>query len=154
LLQCGKMIHMPNISPNFTLIFLGLGAILLELFIGVATGFDLALLGTCLILGGIIGNVIGTWESGVVSAIVLALLYIFLGRKFIKSKLSVITHKTNIDDLVGRSGVVTKKITNNTAGQVKVGTELWRAVSDAEISLDTKVKVTEIEGVTLKVIKI
>lgn len=138
---------------NMVLIYLGLGAVLLELIIGVQTGFDLALVGLALALGGVIGNIFNNWQIGVGAAGILAIIYIVLGRKFIKSKLSIATTKTNIDELIGKKGTVTKEINLHKFGQVKVGSELWRAESEEKIEKETRIKVISLEGVTLKVVK-
>ncbi|MBM3283851.1 NfeD family protein [Candidatus Gottesmanbacteria bacterium] len=145
---------MEQFTPSWLLIFLGLLAILTELIVGVQTGFDLVLLGLALVLGGIVGNWLNNWQIGLLAAAVLAVSYIVLGRRFIKSKLSVITRHTNIDQLIGKWGIVVKEIKSNKAGQVKVGSEVWRAESNDDFALGAKVKIIAIEGVTLKVVKL
>jgi len=144
---------MEQFSANWALVFLGLGAILLELFVGVETGFDLVLIGISLMLGGGVGNLTGNWEIGVGFSILSAFAYIFFGRKIIKSRLSIITQKTNVDGLVGKTTLVIKDISKHKAGQIKIGSEIWRAEADNDIKKGEKVKVESIEGVTLKVVK-
>ena len=63
------------------------------------------------------------------------------------------TTPTNSDMVIGKSGIVTKKIENNKYGEVKVYGNTWTAASDVEIDVDTKVKVLSIEGVKLIVKK-
>ena len=63
------------------------------------------------------------------------------------------TTPTNSDMVIGKSGVVTKKIENNKYGEVKVYSNIWTATSDCEIDVGTKIKVLSIEGVKLIVEK-
>ena len=65
----------------------------------------------------------------------------------------VITKHTNIDKLIGDTGVVIRSITPDTAGMVRLGDEDWRASSPEIIYEKEKVEVLNIEGVTLKVFK-
>lgn len=138
-------------NPSWILIYLGLGAVLLELVLGVATGFDLILVGSSLIIGGIVGNLLNNWQIGLVVSIILATLYMAVGRKLVKHSLAIATHKTNIDTLVGKTAHVIKDIHVHQAGQVKIGSEIWRAEALTEISKGKKVTVVSVEGVTVNV---
>lgn len=70
--------------------------------------------------------------------------------KFIKQ------HKihTNIDRIIGMTGVVTEKISKNENGEVKVDGKRWTAFADKTIQQGDLVKVLEIKGVKIKVEKI
>ena len=59
---------------------------------------------------------------------------------------------TNVYRLINKEGIVIQNIEplSNT-GKVKVGGELWSAISDTEIAKDTHIKITGVEGVKLKV---
>ena len=85
----------------------------------------------------------------------LALVYLALLRSWLKVKLTVKEHASNVDAVVGRMGVVTKRIGLREAGIVKLGDELWRAelASGEEAARETgaTVKVERLEGVTVKV---
>lgn len=59
--------------------------------------------------------------------------------------------KTNLDRVVGMEGIVTKKITKNTSGEVKVDGKYWTATADKTILPDTIVKVLELNSTKLKV---
>ena len=61
---------------------------------------------------------------------------------------------TNLDRVVGKVGVVTRDITQNDYGEVKVNGSIWTALSKKEIKKDSQVKVLKIEGVKLIVEKI
>ena len=69
-----------------------------------------------------------------------------LVRKFITPKLT----PTNIDSVIGSTGLVTAPVDNDTAsGQVKLGAMIWtaRSTTGEAIAEGTKVKVDRIEGV-------
>ena len=81
----------------------------------------------------------------VVSAVLLALLRPLV-RKYVTPKVTA----TNVDSVVGSTGLVTASIDNVTAaGQVKLGGMEWtaRSTSGAPIPAGTLVRVDRIEGV-------
>ena len=49
------------------------------------------------------------------------------------------------------TAIVTKEISKNNPGEVKVDGKYWTAMSDKKIKVDSTVKVLEIDGVKLKV---
>lgn len=58
---------------------------------------------------------------------------------------------TNLDQVIGKTGVVTEPIAKDKIGEVKVLGKRWSAYSDREISKGKKVKILSISGVKLKV---
>lgn len=138
---------------NYTLIIAGIAAIIAELFIGVATGFDLMVIGVILILSASIGLIVNSFVVSLIVAILLSVLYVVFGRKFVKQKISIATTATNTDALIGKKGIVVKKITHEHAGQVKVDGEIWRAVAKSTLDEETMVTVQSVSGVTLSVSK-
>lgn len=70
--------------------------------------------------------------------------------KFIKQ------HKvrTNVDRIIGMTGVVTEKIGKNEDGEVKVDGKKWTAYANKAIKKGDLVKILEIKGVKIKVEKI
>ena len=58
---------------------------------------------------------------------------------------------TNLDRVIGKEGVVTKNISKNEYGEVKVNGSIWTATSKNAIPKGTQVKVLKIEGVKLLV---
>lgn len=82
----------------------------------------------------------------VVSALTLA-----FTRPIMKNWLNVKVTKTNVDAVLGETGVVTKPILVNEYGEVKVGSQRWTAkgASDDPIALHEQVEVIAIEGVKL-----
>lgn len=61
---------------------------------------------------------------------------------------------TNLDRVIGKEGVVTKDISKNSYGEVKVGGSVWTATSKEKIEKDSQIRVLKIEGVKLVVEKI
>jgi len=140
---------------NWLLVISGIICVIIELALGAVTGFDLALVGASLTAGGAIGLFAASDETGMIAAAVLALLYFAVFRSWLKSKLAVRDQSSNVDSVLGKSGVVTKRIAAREAGLVKVATEEWRAelADSAEQAREVgaTVTVSSVEGVTLKV---
>lgn len=61
--------------------------------------------------------------------------------------------KTNLDRVIGMTGIVTEEIKKNVIGEVKVDGKKWSAVADKKIEVGSEVIVLEIDGVKLKVKK-
>lgn len=58
---------------------------------------------------------------------------------------------TNLDRVIGKIGTVTKRITKDSYGEVKVEGSIWTAKANKEIREKSQVKVLKIEGVKLLV---
>jgi membrane protein implicated in regulation of membrane protease activity len=129
--------------------------IIAELALGAATGFDLALIGVSVALGGALGLISGSALVGMFSSGALGFIYLFFLRRQLKLKLTIRDRPSNVDALVGRTAVVTMRIEPHGAGRVKVGDEIWRAelIGTHTSSRDPGETVTieGIEGVTLRV---
>ncbi len=140
---------------NWLLVILGIVCVIIELALGAFTGFDLALVGGSLTVGGAIGLFAGSAKIGLLSGGVLALVYLALFRRWLRAKLTVKDQPTNVDALVGKTGIVTKKIALAEAGLVKVGSEVWRAelaqADGTARDVGATVKIEAVEGVTIKV---
>lgn len=75
---------------------------------------------------------------------------LFLTKPFVKKISSTNKVKTNAYSVIGKTGTVIKEIdSKNGIGQVKIGSEIWSAISNEEdiIPVDTEVEVSEIDGV-------
>ena len=140
---------------NWVLVIGGIVCVIIELALGALTGFDLALVGASLAAGGAVGILFGSANVGLLSAAGLALVYLALFRRWLKVKLTVKEHASNADAVVGKTGVVTKRIAAREPGLVKLGDEVWRAelanVEDPAREPGAIVTVQSVEGVTLKV---
>ena len=60
----------------FWLVIIGLFLVGLELLVGVATGFDLVLIGFSLVGGGLIGNYLHDWRIAVFVSVLLSFVYV------------------------------------------------------------------------------
>lgn len=88
----------------------------------------------------------------IASALLLLLTKPFVDRYITKGKKSVVT---NAFSLIGQKGIVTKEMNSTVSsfGQVKVGEELWSAISEdsTPIPKGVEIEVIKIEGVKLVV---
>ena len=75
-------------------------------------------------------------------------------RKIFVEKLRTGSESTNVDALIGETGIVTEEIRPLTVGQVKINGQVWSALGkdDETIEKDRLVKVIAIEVVKLIVI--
>ena len=131
----------------------GLLMILLELVVGVETGLDMAILGTVFVIGGAATVPFNSWLVTLVVTIIISMLYLLLGRRYVQLRMRTQTVKTNIDAIIGEKGVVQQRIGRNTTGLVKVGNEEWRASSEEDVDEGEEIVVTGVRGVTLIVKK-
>lgn len=134
-------------------LIIGLTFILLELFIGVETGFDLVVIGFTMILSALVGRWFASTEAMISLTALLSITYILLGRSYVQRKIRVHPHATNVDTLIGHDGIVIKAIKPHQPGIVSLDGEEWRAKSSQSLTVGTTIIVTEIQGVTLIVKK-
>ena len=139
--------------PSWSLVALGGLMILVEVLLGAATGFDFALVGLSLAVGGGFGLFFESSLVGLFSAGALAFVYLALFRSRIRSKLTTPGVPSNVDAILGSRAIVTMQITPDAAGQVRVGNEVWRAVLAPAVSdarePGASVTVESVDGVTL-----
>jgi membrane protein implicated in regulation of membrane protease activity len=140
---------------NWLLVIGGIVCVIVELALGAMTGFDLALIGGSLAIGGGIGLFVASEKLGLLAAGGLSLVYLAVFRRWLRATLTVKNHPSNVDAVVGKTGLVTKRIALHEPGMVKVGDEVWRAelagAEDAPRDSGVAVTVESVEGVTLKV---
>jgi membrane protein implicated in regulation of membrane protease activity len=137
------------------LVFIVVGLLLaaLELVFGLDTSFDLVITGSAFILGGFLAWLFGAWLVAPIATIVTGVAYIALGRRYIKQMMGVPKEPTNVDAIIGRSGVALSRVSRAFNGRVRVGNEEWRARSAEEIETGEEIVVKAISGVTLVVEK-
>ena len=88
------------------------------------------------------------WGSIIVFVGVSALSFLII-RPLVKDKLFRLHAKTNVDSMIGRKGLVTKKITTFEKGEVKVDGVLWSAIkkeSEEDIEVGKIVEAISIQG--------
>ena len=107
------------------------------------------------------GGAIGAAIAAMLGASVLIQIIVFIVVSFVlvaitkpiaKKRFNSNTEKTNVDALIGQTGIVEEKITQETAGQVKADGKVWRAVcEEGEIDKGAVVVIKSIKGVTIMV---
>ncbi len=137
------------------LIFIAVGLVLiiLELIIGIETGLDLVFIGSAFVLGGLITLAMNSWVWTAIVTGVICVIYVAAGRRYVHKRMAVAKEKTNIDTIIGRTGIVQKDIGRGSIGLVKIGYEEWRARAKEDIKEGEEITVTGISGVTLLVKK-
>ena len=85
--------------------------------------------------------------------IIFGIIFMLLTKKIIK-KIIPNKEKTNLDRIIGMTGIVISKITKNKPGEVKVDGKIWTAISNTTINENEPVKILEINSTKLKVEKI
>ena len=140
---------------NWVLVVLGALLVLVEVSLGGFAGFDLVLIGSCIVVGGGLGLLAGSAAWGIVTASVLSVLYIVAGRRWVRARLKRPGVRTNTDALIGQRALVTLAIVAHQPGQVRLRGEVWRArhAADEPATLEagTEVMVEGVDGVTLLV---
>jgi len=107
------------------------------------------------------GGAVGAAIAAMLGASPLVQIIVFLAvsavlvavtRPIAKKRFNNKTEKTNVDALIGQTGVVEEKITSESSGQVKADGKVWRAVSESgEIEKGSVVVIKSIKGVTIMV---
>lgn len=143
---------MEYFNPNFLLIVGGILAVTIEILLGAPTGFDLLLIGIIVMVSGTAGMMFNSFSTAVIFITFLSFVYLFIGRKMIKNKLSIKTSLTNTEKLIGKKALVVKTIEKHLPGQVKIDGEIWRAEADKKIEKGIEVLVQSVSGVTLHVV--
>ena len=85
--------------------------------------------------------------------VVVSVLSLIITKPLVKKFKKFEITPTNSDRVIGKIGEVTKKISPNKYGEVKVFDSVWTAKSEDSIEEGEKVKVLSIEGVKLIVMK-
>ncbi|MCK9223800.1 MAG: NfeD family protein [Candidatus Muirbacterium halophilum] len=138
---------MPELDIWIYWVVIGIILIIVEMF---TPGFVLGLIGVSAILSGVAAYIgFGSYVQTIVFIISNFILFIFV-RKIIYSYFNSSNSdiKTNVEALSGKKAIVTKKISIEEPGEVKIGGELWYAapVDNSVIEKDTWVEVVKIEG--------
>jgi membrane protein implicated in regulation of membrane protease activity len=127
----------------------GLVFALLELLVGIDTGLDLVFIGSAFVIGGVVTWPFHSWVLTAVVSGVICILYVALGRRYIHRWTAVSKSRTNVDAIIGKTGIVQKNIARNSDGVVKVGYEQWKARAGEDIAEGDEIVVKDISGATL-----
>ena len=130
LIACGIFMLIEILTSGFLILWLAIGALLAFLvsFLDVPFGIEL-----------------------MVFAVSSSLLIIFM-KPILKKFIKINDNPTNKDALIGKTAIVTKEFNNVThTGQVRVDTETWTALCNAEEmpQVGQKLTVDKIDGVKL-----
>ncbi len=143
---------------NTVTLFIVIGLVCLgaELLIGVHAGFDLVLVGSCFILGGLLARLSELLKLGfpsetvaAVSTAIFCILYVVLGRRYLKQKLLSTLHRSNVDKLIGSQGLMTEAVSPDQPGKIVLEHETWLARSKETLTVGSKAEVVRIEGISL-----
>jgi membrane protein implicated in regulation of membrane protease activity len=141
------------VSANWILIIGGAILVLVEVLLGAATGFDFLLIGSALLLGGVLGLVLHSAALGVAAAGILALVYVFFGRRRLRGHFGRPALSSNTDSLLGKTARVVEPIRTGHPGRVKFEGEEWRAelagASAAVLDAGSEARIVRIDGVTV-----
>ena len=80
----------------------------------------------------------------IVVFVVVSLVLLLATRPLTKNMMNKTLIRTNADKIISTTGVVTKTISPDEVGEVKVGTEYWRAVSADNTLIEENEKITVI----------
>lgn len=109
-----------------------------------------------------VGALVAMCSTGLTSSVLIQTVFFIVGsalfmvyfKPIVKKKIFSEQVKTNIDSIIGTTGIVTQNVTNQT-GEVKVSGKFWtaRTLENVEILQGETVKILEISGVKLIVEK-
>ncbi len=85
--------------------------------------------------------------------VILGVILLITTKPIIDKWLKPKNNKTNLDRIVGMTGVVTEEIKKNIIGEVKVDGKKWSAVASKKIGVGENVIIEAIEGVKIVVRK-
>ena len=110
------------------------------------------------VISGVLAMFISFFISDLVSQFAVfvlgGILLMLLTKPFLEEFKKAKDESVNLERIIGMTGIVTKEIKKNVIGEVKVDGKLWSAVSDKRITVNSEIKVEEINGVKLLVSKI
>lgn len=108
------------------------------------------------VVSGIVALILSFW---ITNSVILSTVFVVLGiillltTKPILDKLLKHSSPTNLERIIGSTGIVTESIKKDAIGEVKADGKRWSAIADEEILEGEKVKIKKIDGVKLIVKK-
>ena len=106
-------------------------------------------------LGALITSLVSLYTTDTVILlaffVVTSLLLLILTKPVVKKLKVKKVVATNLDQVIGKTGIVSVPPEKDKTAEVKLLGKTWSAYSDKEISKDKKVKILSISGVKLKV---
>ncbi len=136
-------------------IWLWLGIIIVTLLLEFATADMVAIWFTFAAVPSFILALFGVNEVvQVITFVVITIVLLLLTRPFVMKYFKTNEIKSNVDAIVGLTGVTTKTITPDSIGRIKIRNVEWSAVSKQDIEIGEHVRVLDVEGVKVIVEKI
>ncbi len=133
-------------------IVLGIFFIIAELLTG---GFFLLSLGLGSFLAAILNYFNYDIQVQIIGFIILTIIFIILSRPlYNRLNKNISDKKSNTERLIGLNGKVTEDINPHKSGFIKVKGEIWKAISEENISKGETVEILKIDGVKLVVKKV
>jgi membrane protein implicated in regulation of membrane protease activity len=96
-------------------------------------------------------DVVSALPAQVIVFGVITIFFIIFTRPLVLKFFKTNEVKSNVDALIGRTGVVTMEIAPPQAGQVNLQGQIWTARSKQKVGQDASVVIRSVEGVTLYV---
>ena len=90
----------------------------------------------------------------IIAFVLVSVLLLSLTRPFVMKYFKTNEIKSNVDAIMGQTGIVVKEITPNTVGRIKIRSGEWSAIAKEVIAIGVNVRVLDIEGVKLIVERI
>lgn len=140
-------------SPAIVWLIIGIAAGIVEVFTLGLWFLWLCLAGLLVSLGAKL-HLVNSWETQILLFAVLTIFFIFVTRPLVMKVFKTREVKSNVDSLIGATGLVIQDIAPLHTGQVKLYGEIWTATADQEIDVGEKVVIRSVEGVKLQVEKI
>ena len=117
-------------------------------------GFYLLSIGIGAIAAAILNYLQFSITAQIIAFILITVLFILISRPLYKKlNKNTVDKKSNTERLIGLKAKVTEDIDSHKIGTIKVNGEVWKAISNEEISKGEEVEIIGIEGVKLKVKK-
>ncbi len=98
-------------------------------------------------------SILNSLESQLLIFALTTILFIIFARPLVMKFAKTNERDSNVKALVGQFGITLTELRPLEFGQVKLNGEVWTAISEEAIDIDSRVVVEAIEGVKLKVKK-
>jgi membrane protein implicated in regulation of membrane protease activity len=133
-----------------SLIWLWLGIILITLIVEFITSDMVAIWFTAAAIPSFILALLDVNEIfQIIAFVVVSVLLLSLTRPFVMKYFKTNEIKSNVDAIMGQTGIVIKEITPTTVGRIKIRSGEWSAIAKETIGLGENVRILDIEGVKL-----
>ncbi|MGE5422335.1 MAG: NfeD family protein [Ignavibacteriales bacterium] len=137
-------------SPALVWVLIGIAAGIIEVFTLGLWFLWLSLAGLLVSLGAKL-HILNTWGAQIFTFAILTIFFIFVTRPLVMKVFKTKDVKSNVDSLIGATGLVIQDIAPLHTGQIKLYGEVWTATADQEITTGSEVVILSVEGVKLKV---